>query len=306
MSYDKKQAGVQMTLSTIAYADDKEDLPTIRSKIIAELKIGKYATKGEWELAWGPIIGTKNNNLVYIAKQGISYSLVLRGTSPTASGWLADMPTGKVPFSFAAGNVSSEFFQSFDGMLDVADTSGSTLTTYLQSIEQPQNKTFFVTGHSQGGGLTPMFVAWLDKLLNLRSTGYAFAPPTSGDPDFADWISNNATSYQVENPLDIVPFGYDRIQKIYDDEIPKKVEYRSFYHAAIETAVGLTYVTSPWKQPDTIIKLRKIQIPSSVEYTNQVADQHNYNSYLYLLGVEQTDIWEKSNLPKFDTENASS
>ncbi len=311
MTFVKQQAGQQMTLSAIAYVDNKDSLAAIKTALKAELVKTHYATAGLWELCWGPVIHGFGDNLMYMArhKQSGDYSLVLRGTVPKFGSFWEDVPTEQSAFPYIEAiptKVSSHFLTAQKALLDVQDPdSQQNLAMYLHDVlaRQQSPVTFYVTGHSQGAGLVPMFVAWFIQQLQKSQAiqhpvlGYAFAPPTSGDPDFAHWISEHATSFQVTNPLDIVPFGYAGIKDIIQQEIPEKVP--KDYHLAIDAALATAKHAGQWQQPQQIIKLDAVQLPSSIEYFQQILDQHNTNSYLYLLGATQTDLGKPSVLPDY-------
>ena len=101
-----------MTLSAIAYTldrDKKSDKPypisKIKEAIICQLHRTEYATRGEWELVWGPVMddnparGPDTDNLWFIVKHKNEkkYAVVLRGTSPQWRSWWQDIPTKQVP-----------------------------------------------------------------------------------------------------------------------------------------------------------------------------------------------------------------
>ncbi|BFM16652.1 hypothetical protein R50073_28350 [Maricurvus nonylphenolicus] len=304
--FDQQQAGVLMTLASIAYADSSGSLPKVRNAIMAELAKPHYATQGQWQLVWGPVIEGEGDNLMYVARRDNQYAIVLRGTVGDLGSFWEDVPTGQVAFSYAGpeAKVSSHFDDALQALLKGADhESGQRLSVFLAQTLHA-NSELFVTGHSQGGGLTPMLVAWAlsertvwPQATQVNCQGYAFAPPTSGNTDFARWIAAHAISYQVINPLDVVPCGYAAIDSVISKHIPDKVPFE--YKLLIEGAADLAADVGEWEQPQQQVMLQKIQLPDSISYLHQVLDQHNHNSYQWLLGSPQTDIGDPSNLPEY-------
>lgn len=306
--FDQKQAGVLMTLASIAYADSSGSFPKVRNAIMAELAKSHYATEGKWQLAWGPVIEGEGDNLMFVAQRDNQYAIVLRGTVGDLGSFWEDVPTGQVAFSYAGpeAKVSSHFNEAQQALLKGADhDTGQTLSVFLANQLQADSE-LYVTGHSQGGGLTPMIAAWAlsertvwPQATQIDCQGYAFAPPTSGNPAFARWIAAHVTSYQVINPLDVVPCGYAAIDSVISKHIPDKVPFE--YKLLIEGAADLAADVGEWEQPQQQIMLKKIQLPDNISYLHQVLDQHNHNSYQWLLNSPQTDIGDPSVLPEYAT-----
>lgn len=309
---------VQMTLAAIAYADDKTffgirdySLAEIGRKIANELQgdhthMGKpyaYATGKDWRLAWGPVFGTTDDNLMYVAEEiaTTNLSIVLRGTVEQVLSFWEDVPTGQLAFGNGAPGdamVSDHFLEALNGLLATADSSGATLEQYLQNaVSDGRSRTIYVTGHSQGGGLTSMMLAWAANAGKgwsgagqLAFKGYAFAPPTSGNPAYANWINASFDLVSVVNCLDIVPFGYAAIDRIRPDNVPEPVpHWQGFLDlwAILDVAAGLAADAGQWQQPSNQLKLGPEKLPSTMSYLSQVGGQHNHNSYLYLLGAPQ-------------------
>lgn len=304
--YSKDVAGVQMTLAGIAYLDAGLAIDEIRKKLNQALARTDYATKGRWLLAWGPVVHGKGDNLMYLAyhPDTTSYSIVLRGTVEELGSIWEDVPDGQSVFPYLneqGAKVSSHFWDAQQSLLSARDDRLMvTLGEYLGT--RAKGKRVYVTGHSQGGGLVSMFVAWLAHLndsmnLGARPVGYAFAPPTAGNPEFALGVSVLNSYFAVVNPLDIVPLGYAGIDRIIKDHIPEEVPLE--YHLLIDAAAEAAADAGKWEHPSVIVHLAKVQLPSSIGYLDQVGAQHNHNSYLYLLGAPQTD-GSPSILPKYN------
>lgn len=304
--YDQSVAGVQMTLAGLAYLDAGKSIDKVRSKLQDALKRKDYATGGEWELVWGPVVDGEGDNLMYLARRKGAdvYSVVLRGTVDQGGSIWEDIPTGQEAFAFVPADgalVSSHFVEAFRALVEGRDARRlNTLGEYL--VGRARGARIYVTGHSQGGGLTSLVLAWLAHLsdqmrLDWQCAGYAFAPPTAGNPAFARWIGERTDYYAVINPLDVVPFGYASIKALIREQVPDKVP--EIYHPVIDAAADEAEAVGDWQHPNTRVKLRAVQLPHSVGYLDQIAGQHNHNSYLYLLGAPQTD-GDPSPLPPHD------
>lgn len=318
-AFNKQQAGVQLTLAGIAHVDEGLAINKLKQALIQELAKTHYATQGLWSLVWGPVVHGWGDNLMFVAQhtQTAEYSIVLRGTVDQRGSIWEDVPTKQVPFPFfpeltaeekaqgfsaPTGRVSSHFLDAQQALLCGRDPdTGETMEQFFSRVGKQAEITIYVTGHSQGGGLVTLFVPWvLSQSVNLggkvNCVGYGFAPPTAGDPDFANWVSQHATVFQVMNPLDIVPFAYAGLKDIVKDKVPEAVP--DIYRLAIDTAIGIAELAGCWQQPQVIIKLPQVQLPESIGYLDQVGAQHNHNSYLYLLDAPQTDS-DPSILPKY-------
>jgi hypothetical protein len=317
LNYDATQAGIQMTLSSIAYVDESQSPEQIKFAIETELAKTKYATRGNWELAWGP--GNIDGNLMYIAKNKVNtnqYSLVIRGTDwDYISNLKEDFWLQPVKYPYASGAsgtpmVSHGVLEGLQKLQQLTDPlTSQTLEEYLKSLATNSSLDLIVTGHSLGGGLASIALIWLYDTIpgwgidsgKIKLSAYTFAAPTAGNQDFATYfnvtVGNNC--FRIVNPLDIVPNAWGDLSLILQEQIPTTLPcYMAFIIAG-----AIAYLDVKcwfYKQVNTEKMLRKVQIPPSVTYRTQVADQHNSNSYLYLLGAPQTDIGTLSPLPNYD------
>ncbi|MDO3385208.1 hypothetical protein QWI17_05075 [Gilvimarinus sp. SDUM040013] len=306
--FSKEIAGVQMTLAGLAYLDSGHSIEAVRKKLNQALSRTDYATAGRWQLVWGPVVHGDGDNLMYLAynPDTTDYSIVLRGTVEEAGSIWEDVPDGQDDFPYLTqqgAKVSSHFLEAQKALLCARDDRLMvTLGEYLGN--RAKAKRVYVTGHSQGAGLVSMFQAWFDHVnrsigLGAEAAGYAFAPPTAGNPTFAAGVGALKNYYAVINPLDVVPFGYADIKRLISDKVPDAVpvELEPLIYAAAEevSAVGA------WQHPSTVVSLAKVQLPANIGYLDQIAAQHNHNSYLYLLGAPQTD-GSPSILPKYQSE----
>jgi Lipase (class 3) len=316
MAYDVEIAQTMITLGAIVNAGIGEPLAAIETKIKAELKNASYATRGMWSLVWGPVIGGKHDNLICVVKrQGEATSaIVLRGTDmKNFQSILEDIPVSQSAYPFSEGaitHVSTSFLEAVEAMIDTPAAGGLKLGDFLDGITRTTtNVKLFVAGHSQGGGLAPIMLGWVlqraqtwPSKAEVAITCYASAPPTSGDPAFARWISSKATSYQIVNPFDIVPFWYGAIRDILADNIPKALG-----HTLKDDA--LRYLTNcwadiadhagQWSQPATVIRLGSVQLPITISWILQAQNQHAHNSYLYLLGASPVNCVPATLLPRY-------
>lgn len=333
ISYDASMAQVQMTLSAIAYTPDSNGgaSPT-PGDITTELSKTGYATGGDWSLAWGPGYSTYDDNMMYVVqKTPGTYSLVIRGTQfNSLTSWFEDFPTGMTDVSAWTGGdvagttpyVSDKFYTAITTLMTTPGPVAATgqtmdLAAFLDGLASANSSlTLYITGHSQGGGLAPVLLAWLisHAAANWPSTdatmiGYGFAPPTSGGANFASWVKGNpdggksgnaSASFLVKNPNDIVPFAYDQIMSIWLDGVPIAVTDHTERDAIIAAALGAVALAGSyktvWAQAGEVTILPSEADPEGGSYFSQVEAQHNHNSYLILLGAPPTDIPSKSPL----------
>lgn len=290
-----------MTLAAVAYLDESKifhprtDLKQMRTDMNTMLQDTNLATNNDWAIVWGParIEKSKGDNLAYIAKnsQDGTLALVLRGTVANSfDSWKEDLPTELVAFGTDGwGSVCKEFYDAVHGLLTTTDVypGDPTLDAYITSN---QAATWWVSGHSQGGGLVPLMQATLATTYGIAAvSGYSFAGPSCGDPTFAAKVDADLTLTRVINLLDIVPRAYNQLSTIWTDNIPCE----SLQTLEIRGAVDLwTYETelreTDFAQPmQHVIALPKVPVPDpDTDYWTQVEDQHATSSYLYLMGAK--------------------
>lgn len=198
-------AGGQMTLAAIAYADDSGNLEQIGAAIRRELERTRYATKGQWRLAWGPAI--RGGNLVYIAQdqeRPRRYSVVIRGTDfDLLADDIEDIWVTQAPYPYAASasghpRVSRGALAGLHHIQRMKDVpTGRSLEGFLKDAARRAELELVITGHSPGGGLASLVLLWLHDTLphwdiplaDVHLSGYTFAGPTVGNVDFADYFN---------------------------------------------------------------------------------------------------------------------
>ena len=314
--YNLEMAKTQLTLAAIANAAVGQPMRVVKPAIEVELANTSYATKGEWSLVWGPVVGTVDQNMLYVArhKQTGFLSVVLRGTIYAVDSFWEDVPKSQSPCPYTNGvqtAVSSDFLEAVAGMLGVADdNSGLTLPAYLSAAASASHGVnLFVTGHSQGAALVQILYAWaLQQAPSWPNSGgtniiaYASAPPSPGDPAFAAWITASGGSFQIINPLDTIPYWYGRIDQMIPDNVPEPLP-DTIEGALIRDGIRLwadqARAAGAWQQADTLVRLGSVQLPSTIGFVDQAKNQHTHNSYLYLMGAPQTDIGPASLLPGY-------
>ncbi len=305
--------GVMMTLSAISYVAEDSSATIIYNSILHFLSVKSLATGGDWQLDWGPVITDSNANLIYVAKNTSSespaYAIAIRGTNVHSSSdiledlnviHLVEFPYGVVGDSVAKGPM-----EGFANILETSDaTSQTTLEEYLKSIVTSEKIPLFITGHSQGGGLAPLFAYWLitnEALMDkfVFST-YAFAGPGWFNKNFRDNFLNNlpadASFHMYVNSLDMIPYGYSNLAGINAKNIPVHVPslYRTtiaamdslirhngikYYNIVVADSIGYFPITS--STPSGILPSNEI-----LWYNYWMKFEHNHNNYLRLLGVK--------------------
>jgi hypothetical protein len=295
-------AQMMMTLCAISYAGGGQELSSIKGQIKSELSKQHYATGGDWELVWGPArtTDTQGSNLMFITKQRSShvFAVVLRGTLwSSIESWVEDVPTSLVDYPWAeadhSAKVSREFLDTVKNLVALNDPG--TGISFSDFIAENKDTRWFVTGHSQGGGLAPMMHGYLATLLgHSDSASFTFAAPTSGNSGFAGFIDEHLNSTRTRNPHDVVPYGYGDLPDIWEIGIPVK---SIFAQGGIMLAVSYwqnQYGLKPtdFAQPQkSVVTLspRPDQRPD-VWYEQRVESQHISNSYLLLMDAPQVEL----------------
>ena len=311
---------IMMTLAAIAYTEPSESWWRVllcgqRNPTAKELEVNlatpSYATQGKWKLVWGPAESPDFDNMMFVTRQDgtANYALVLRGTVfDDLESWKEDIATDQKRFDAYTGNqeswVANGFFDGFNLMLQSTSSGpaeGQTLGAFLQGqARAAADMSIYVTGHSQGAGLMPLFLAWLNAEkaswgTDITTAGYGFAPPTAGDARFAAWMTGetdgkaNANSNLYINPFDLVPFGYEKIDQVIADRIPTTVP--EILHPIIDLAAHIAKDAKQkgggsWAQAGAVTDLDGKRRDG--EYFAEISYQHSHITYLELLGAPPT------------------
>ena len=226
-----------------------------------------------------------------------AFAIVLRGTLwSSIESWIEDVPTALVEYPWAeagyGAKVSKEFLEAINDLKALADQG--TGLSFTDFVAENKAGKWVVTGHSQGGGLTPMMHGYLDTLLgHSNSESFTFAAPTSGSPGFAAFVDEHLNSARTRNPLDVVPYGYADLPDIWNIGIPV---------SSIFAQGGIMLAVSYWQtqyglepadfgQPQkSVVTLTPRHDPrKDIWYEQRVEAQHIANSYLLLMGAPQVE-----------------
>lgn len=309
--YEPDEAGVIMTLAAIAYVSEGEEPPVIKESIIQQLQNTSLATEGNWELAWGPGISGIKDNLIYVAVDStsnpVSYAVCIRGTNVNSlDDIIQDFQTFHfVPFTYgqSGDSIAKGSMRGLDSLLVTLDpVSNSGIHEFLASIATNDKKKLFITGHSQGGALAPLFTYWFitssGLIDNFDIETYAFAGPSVNNAifktNFMNSIPESGAFHMVANSLDIVPYFWARRDSIVPNNIPAPVPLE--YQMALETVDifmaenHVHYVQladqiniGSFPPQDTLGNIHPSQVFQWYNYWALV--QHRHNNYLKLLDV---------------------
>ena len=301
-------AKTMMTLAGISYiAPDQSLISEIfcgpanprKSEIIRELHRARLTR--DWALVWGPTYTPEFDNMMFIVQHGTTgdLALILRGTVfDSLKSWSEDVATDQKRFDvYTDGKetwVANGFYDGFIRMLQSTSSGvaeGVNLTDFLKKNSK-SCATVYVTGHSQGAGLMPLFLAWLNTEKETWSedislAGYGFAPPTPGDKRFADWVKSSLTSELYVNKYDIVPRGYAEIRSLISENIPEDVP--ADLVPIIEAAAVLCEEAArkgggSWAQAGTVHTFDRSKVTGE-DYLDLVGCQHSHFTYLLLMGA---------------------
>lgn len=310
---DSNLPGVMMTLSAISYVAEDSSATSINDSISHYLSDKSLATGGDWQLDWGPVVTDSNSNLIFVAKNtsGTSpaYAIAIRGTNVHSfKNILEDvlvLHLVEFPYGIGGDSVAKGPMDGFTKILESIDvTSQTSLEEYLKSIVTTEKIPLFITGHSQGGGLAPLFAYWLITNEALKDkfifSTYAFAGPGWFNKNFRDNFLNNlpsdASFKMYVNSLDMIPYGYSNLAGINAKNIPVHVPilYRAviafedslirnnkikYYNIVVADSIGYFPITS--STPGGILPSNEMEW-----YNYWLKFEHNHNNYLRLLGVK--------------------
>lgn len=163
------------------------------------------------------------DNVFQVYKKGSVGVINLRGSTAKKSSWLENFYSSMIPASGELMIGDEKHVYSFSTNDESHVHSGYALAIcyladdILKQIKALNTKGVYnilITGHSQGGALAQMLMAYLNQLPNEKLSSknkfktYAFASPMCGNLVFAnDYEQNfgNGYSFNVINPADVVP-----------------------------------------------------------------------------------------------------
>lgn len=208
----------------------------------------QVATYG-WQVVWGPTWhypgyhwDSESDACMFIAQNPGNNNLmaIIRGTNPySMSSWLSqDFDTGimesikqLVPSADAGAFVARGTYHGADILINHLkdDTTKNTAGTYLKSLS-PKPPAIFVTGHSLGATLIPVYYLYLEDLLNNGGSGnpvsilpISFAGLTPGGDGFNQYFKKqlgDSYYFRFVNSLDIAPYCWwskNGVLTIYDN-----------------------------------------------------------------------------------------
>lgn len=309
--YDKTEAGVMMTLSALCYvAEGSINAMQMRDSIIHQLQDTSYATRGNWELVWGPGLSLSGGNMLYVAHDtthagdSTRYAICVRGTDWVfPSNIQEDMEVWKLlkyPYSGSVNDsVSYGSLLGLDTLLSTMDPlTGQTLYAFLNGINTPKKK-MFITGHSLGGALATLLAAWFVDLgfsNTYRPEIYTFAAPTVGNQSFVNhfhniMLSSSGESHRCINNKDLVPYAWAGIGNIVHDGVPTavpvglQVVYLNIQKYLQDS--GIVYKHVDTRQFLGTMAAPNCGTPGTYEnYFCWVGFEHSTSTYLQLLEVD--------------------
>lgn len=124
--------------------------------------------------------------------------------------------TALAPKVYKGGNDVLTTYQTLKDVLiedaDKQELIGAVIAAAKSFEQEGKTVEVIVTGHSLGGGLTPVFGAYIGSNTTLRSVSnltvncYPFAGPTAGNQDFLDFLTDQKIGlFPTVNFNDVVP-----------------------------------------------------------------------------------------------------
>ncbi len=278
---------------------------------------------GPWELVWGPGVfqvlpGAIPANTMFAARHQHSGELFISiaGTNPfSAYAWLAEdfdvartraWGYGDAPEGVATSKATLTGLRALQGMVPPPGIPGENrmltefLKAHLDNETEPVSIT--VSGHSLGGALSPTLALWLldtrkewDPRMRAEISVYAYAGPTPGNDEFADYINRRFGKrlHRIFNPFDVVTHAWEvtelvELKALYTPEISRDALWDKAIDFMITTTNGIAYRhIDPLATPlDGEVKKELVLrwMPPMVNLVGQVLYQHTL-AYFELLGV---------------------
>ncbi|HEY0139836.1 MAG TPA: hypothetical protein VGF48_03010 [Thermoanaerobaculia bacterium] len=202
----------------------------------------------EWSLVWGPAQLSKEDesySRAFIVRRQVpsifldEYTVVIRGTNfKSWDSWMLEdfdvhktEPLSKlVPEAPAGARIAQGTYNGIHDLNNLTDpVTGKTMVQFLQQVKPP---TLYVTGHSLGGTLTPVYFAYLNSVLFGGGRGnsmalWSFAGLTPGNADFNAYLTslgNPEFPWRLFNTLDIAPNLFGNRHALDSIYLPTKMD----------------------------------------------------------------------------------
>lgn len=284
-----------MTLSAIAY----EHRLTTFNQLLENKSI---ATKGEWELVWGPAQKDDKAFSAYVVRHQTSgdYTIAIRGSVlsekyivETIIDWRDNFEVfSLLPFSDdpGQGTVSHGMSKAFHAMLEMRDPA--THQSLLNFISAANPETLYVTGHSLGACIASIVCGWMrNQLKQTRTIAYTFAGASAGDAQFAAFVGQK-DFHRYWNEWDFVP------QAFQGTTMMAALEWYPFPGRSMSTLdrfvvkalINMIPHPIPYMQPCGDGIRLKSEVFRLESFTAQIGAQHDHNYYLQLLGAPPVNI----------------
>jgi hypothetical protein len=249
--------------------------------------------------------GLTQGNMMYAARRAGSSDLavVIRGTDwRFVADWIENGEVLKlVPFPYAQAadpniRIATGTMTGLADLIGMTATSSGAASGTAVGLSEFINAecaaagapvTVYVTGHSLGGCLATVVPLWLKALVpKIRICVYSYAGPTAGNASFAQYWNEMLPDglYHVYNDHDIVPRGWNELglpTHWYDPRPPCPISL-----AAVADGLQVVLDHDVYTQAGISVPLpSKVFAADEASYWQQVAYQHDPNTYLSLLAA---------------------
>lgn len=288
------------------------------TKVLADTGVQRII--GNWELVWGPVVNSHKDtarNGMFIARKASTDTFVvaIAGTDAVSLyEWIfEDFDVIPVPWDplhikekgLVSGGTMTGFLT-----LDLMVSGGLPAREFLANqVKASKNAQIWVSGHSLGGALSPVFALFLHDNMkkwvpgsNVTINCLPVAGATPGDSTFNAYYKQQmgATTTRVWNTRDLVPHGFEtdmlqRIPYMYGDSVPPlPADLVKFVNEFAKKTAPLHYTqfhpadsfTSAIYIMDTLPKVPK----PDTSFFAQALYQHipAYGEYFNILSYQQT------------------
>jgi hypothetical protein len=261
---------------------------------------------GSWACVWGPVLDSREANLVFVAVYSYAPGLpslatvVIRGTDTQSSSLLGVLEQAKedldvtslVPMPWDTQNPARIAKGTASGieLIESFRYQETALLDTLVNLLHSSSPVLVVTGHSLGGCLTSVVAPWLKTVLKDRGfmppvVPCSFAGPTAGDAAFASYFQNCFSySLRYQNSLDIIPKAWDHlsdIKTVYEaDGLPMPLIEKGLLEA-FEIELKLKHIH--YSQPGDPMLLTG-QFSKQPGWNDEAGYQHRTTTYMTLMG----------------------